>query len=85
MINEFNLGKIVIISEKGYAFGRIGIISDPRGISNYAWKNRATNNERIPVMFPGFPAPRWFNCYNIHHATESERKTYFKDILRDEK
>ena len=85
MIAEFNLGNIVIISEEGYAFGKTGVVSDPRGIFDSTWSKSATNNERIPVMFPRFTSPRWFNCYNIHHATESERRTYFKDILRDGK
>lgn len=85
MIAEFNLGNIVTSFSEGYTFKKIGIVSDPRGVSDYAWKNHATNNDRIPVMFPGFSLPHWFSCYDIRHATERERRTYFKNILRNGK
>lgn len=83
MMAEFNLGNIVIISEEGYAFKKIGVVSDPRGMTDYTWSKNATGNERIPVMFPGFVRPRWFDGYNMHHVTEAEHKQYFKDRLRN--
>lgn len=73
MAKKIQVGDIVSITEEGYAFGKVGRVIDYPG----------TVRNRIPVMFPRFLAPRFFDQHNCVFATEDERKIYFMDILKN--
>ena len=72
MGKKIQVGDIVSIVEKGYAFGKVGRVIPFPG----------TVDGRIPVMFPKFVAPRWFNRFNCILALKKERKKYFLEILK---
>jgi len=79
MSEQLKVGDIVRIAEEGYAFGKVGMVSDNRGnVSNIDY--RVTY--QVCVMFPHFTAPRVFNDVACRHATKKDKKQYFVQMLQ---
>ena len=79
MSEQLKVGDLVRIAEEGYAYGKVGMVSDSRG-------NVIDTGYRVTyqvcVMFPHFTAPRVFGDLDCRRATKKDKKQYFVQMLQ---